>query len=366
MIKQVSHLHYAAPALGDSRYLNVLALSCSIGCVRHWYTAIRPNGLYSAGSPNSQRKWSPGAARLRAEGNEWTDVRGEWGSVLTHTLLSWSTAAALILPSSNMLSSLGPTLQWLVPPSLSDSILSCLLHPQPLPPTLPFFITLDCSAILTIFPSLEWYTASPFLQFSFYNSHLSLFFLFPLLYSVCLLVSTPNPLSLFRPLSLSSSGQGNDYAKQESDPSMCHRLVPQVPSEGLPPAPPPPSLALLRPTNRQCISMAENSGETRHAFADNKDNWNSPWFNFVLICCCLAVMQRHIWDQVRIGLTETKKRERMWNCHMTLPLRQLYIYVKQRASQCCSQPKEEVHVDTKKQSGRKPWTSYLFFFPRVF
>lgn len=35
LIKQVSHLHNAAQASGDSRYLYVLALSCSIGCMRH-------------------------------------------------------------------------------------------------------------------------------------------------------------------------------------------------------------------------------------------------------------------------------------------------------------------------------------------
>ncbi|CAB1439836.1 unnamed protein product [Pleuronectes platessa] len=51
------------------------------------------------------------------------------------------------------------------------------------------------------------------------------------------------------------AGQENDYAKQGSDPSMCHQLVPQVPSEGqaqhtpslLPNSPP---LALLWPTDQ--------------------------------------------------------------------------------------------------------------------
>lgn len=59
---------------------------------------------------------------------------------------------------------------------------------------------------------------------------------------------------LFLPLllSLSSSGQENDYAKQDLDPSMCHRLAPQVPSKGPSPPPTPTArspLALLRPTN---------------------------------------------------------------------------------------------------------------------
>lgn len=44
--------------------------------------------------------------------------------------------------------------------------------------------------------------------------------------------------------------------------------------------------------------------------------------------------------------------------HMTLPLRQLYICVRQRTSQCYSQPKKEVHEDPKKgslaQSHRPP------------
>lgn len=53
---------------------------------------------------------------------------------------------------------------------------------------------------------------------------------------------------LFLPLllSLSSSGQENDYAKQDLDPSMCHRLVLQVPSEGSS-LRQPPLLVLLRP-----------------------------------------------------------------------------------------------------------------------
>ncbi len=56
-----------------------------------------------------------------------------------------------------------------------------------------------------------------------------------------------------------------------------------------------------------------------------------------------------------------REEESLRNCHMTLPLRQLYICVKQRASQCYSQPKEEVHVDTKKAAWPKAMDLPPFF-----
>lgn len=233
MIKQVSNLHKAVPAPGDSRYLCVLAFSCSIGCQRHWYTAIRPNGLYSAGSPNSKRKWSPGGALLQGKGNEWTDV---WGQrVNTYTAIaSYSCSCDLSQPSTCLASSFTTPLS----PSLT-------LSPHPLslfiisPPT-------DSSQFLHLSAlHRSALYSSPFLRIMHRLAFILQFPLFPLLYfstlsfsflclCLCLLSSVSLPLSP----ALSSSGQENDYAKQDWDPSMCHQLVPQVPSEGQPTPPP--------------------------------------------------------------------------------------------------------------------------------
>lgn len=119
---------------------------------------------------------------------------------------------------------------------------------------------------------------------------------------------------------------------------MCHRLIPQVPS---PPHPPP---DLLRPTDlRQRTALA-----WRRAVADNKDNWNSTWFSIAPIGCCIAV----IWDRARTRLKEAKTRESVRMSH-DLVLRQLYICVKQRASQCYSHPKDVVHRENNEAAKRR-------------
>lgn len=154
-------------------------------------------------------------------------------------------------------------------------------------------------------------------QYSFHYLMPPLPLFYPLLPFACLL------LPLF--LSQSSSGQENDYAKQELDPSMCHWLIPQVPSEGPSPLPTPttPSPpALLLPIDWCCISMAKNTSRTRHARSDNKDNWNSCWFSILPLGRSLAAMQWHIWDRGTTGPSETKRgterdclRNVTWPCY---------------------------------------------------
>lgn len=188
------------------------------GCQRHWYTAIHFNGLCSAGSPDSKRKWSPGGAQFWGKRNEEQMFKG---SVLTPwfcklQLQLWSFPAYSVI-SALLSSSLTFSLRLLSSCSSSPSHQLIPVSPS------------ECSLLFFLGIMQLWH--------SFYNTSFSPKFIFPLylpLSSVS--VSTSSPLSP-SPI-LSSSGQENDYAKQDWDPSMCHQLVPQFPSEGQPNPPP--------------------------------------------------------------------------------------------------------------------------------
>lgn len=149
-------------------------------------------------------------------------TRGAWQCVNTHTRLSRATAAALISPSLQHAQLPPPSFTTpLFPPlSPSDS-----LHNLPLPPSLPLIpvspseccTSAQLSALsLTLNNAPLGIPVFSSLQFSFHNcSFPPSLFSHSVFLSILCLSLPPLLLSHFFPLYLSSSGQENDYAKQD-------------------------------------------------------------------------------------------------------------------------------------------------------
>lgn len=187
-------------------------------------------------------------------------VRGECVISHTHTLLSHTAAAVLISPSPPYTP---PCLQTLSTPPLC-------VTPLPLPS--PFFshnspsehfawlsslLFLKNNAMLGTLPLLTL-SIHRFLScccfFSCLSPYLSVHTFF------CTLRSLSLSSSVTPPFPPSPSGLEEDYVKQGSDPSMCHYLVPQVPTKGqaspfLPPSLPPSytHMSLPHSPQKQCV-----------------------------------------------------------------------------------------------------------------
>lgn len=147
---------------------------------------------------------------------------------------------------------------------------------SPLPPTHPSFsIWVLCIAQLSArLPSLELCTA----WHSFSNSPFSPFSIFPLYLSLSSVsVSASSPLSLFHSLPLCPRVARRMIMRSRTEIHQCvTSLFPKSPLRA--------SLPHLPPlAHRPCISIVENIGKSRHAFADNMDNWNLSWFNIFLL-----------------------------------------------------------------------------------
>lgn len=212
----------------------------------------------------------------------------------THTLLSHTAAAVLISPSPPYTP---PCLQTLSTPPLC-------VTPLPLPS--PFFSHNSPSEHFAWLSSLLFLKNNaalgtlPLLTLSIHRFLSCCCFFFPVslptfpftLSSALLSLSS----SVTPPFPPSPSGLEEDYVKQGSDPSMCHYLVPQVPTKGQASPFLPPSLihSHVPPTFSSEAVCAEAMDIVSSTVSSAVISLNSMlkfiWFDW--FCCVLYIISR--------------------------------------------------------------------------